>query len=336
LTAACGSFTIKGMKVLITGGTGFIGSLLADYLLYEKKAKIYALVRDINNLKWLNDRNIQFIEGTLHSFPSLPSDIEYVFHIAGCTKTHKLANYYTVNCQGTASLFQALINQKLSPKKIILLSSIAAGGPSKIGEALKEDGSPNPITPYGKSKLHGETEALKHKDKFQIVILRVGAVLGPRDRDFLPFFRLIQKRIFLSFAKESSRFPLCYVKDLIRALYLCTQKNLDNGEIINIANAKHYNWIELGQAIGKALGKKPLRINVPMFLAYPTTSLFHFMSKIIRKPTVINLYKLKDTRQESWIIDTNKAAEKLSFTPEYTIEEAIRETVDWYKQNNWI
>ena len=117
------------MKALLTGGTGFIGSHLAELLL-DKSAEIFALVRDPHNLKWLKGLNIHLLEGDLLSIPSLPSDIDYVFHVAGLTNSSDVADYYTVNQQGTASLFKSLHDQKILPKKIICLSSLAAAGPS--------------------------------------------------------------------------------------------------------------------------------------------------------------------------------------------------------------
>ena len=125
------------MRALVTGGTGFIGSHLINHLLDKNKAEVYALVRNLENLKWLKGMDIRFLDGNLFSIPSLPTNIDYVFHIAGITKARKLADYYTVNQHGTASLFQALQAQNIKPKRIFLLSSTAAAGPSRDGNPVK-------------------------------------------------------------------------------------------------------------------------------------------------------------------------------------------------------
>lgn len=67
------------MRAFVTGGTGFIGSHLIDYLLENKGAEVYALVRDPTNLKWLTGLDVHLLKGDLFTLPSLPSDIDYVF-----------------------------------------------------------------------------------------------------------------------------------------------------------------------------------------------------------------------------------------------------------------
>jgi len=327
---------MQKVKTFITGGTGFIGSHLINYLINKKNTEIFALIRNLNKLKWLEGLNIHFLEGSLLSIPSLPSDIDIIFHIAGLTKTNKSGDYYTVNQQGTASLFQALLSQKVFPKKIICLSSIAASCPSCKGKPVKEYSPPDPVTPYGKSKLQGEIEALKFKDKFSIVIIRVGAVFGPRDKDFLSYFKIINKGILPSVALKPRLLSFCYVKDLVKALDLCTQKNLESGEIINIADPTPYTWDEFGQAAGIALGKTLRKIKIPLPFIYTVSLFSELAGKISRNPSILNRHKFREMKQQGWIVDTKKATEKLSFQPQYSLQEAVRETVDWYIEQGWL
>jgi len=322
------------MKAFITGGTGFIGSHLIDFLL-NKGTQIFALVRDLDNLKALKGLNVHFLEGGLFSLPSLPSDLDYVFHLAGLTKASKSADYYTVNQQGSASLFQFISNQKISPK-VVYLSSLAAAGPCLDEKPIKESDSPNPVTHYGKSKLKGEEEALKFKDRFPIVILRAGAVFGPRDQDFLNFFKFINRGILPTFDVSQRPLSLCYVKDLVNALYLASQKELASGEIINIANPQPYSWDEIGRAAGQALGKNLRRIVIPLPIVYLFALVSGGISTLRRKPSIINRHKFKEMRQKGWVADVVKAREKLSFQTQYSLEEAMQETIDWYQRYNWL
>jgi len=85
------------MKIFITGGTGFIGSQLIEHFLDQRNADIYVLVRNRKNLKWLEGLDLHILEGDLSSIPLLPSDLDFVFHIAGITKAIRSAYYYTVN-----------------------------------------------------------------------------------------------------------------------------------------------------------------------------------------------------------------------------------------------
>jgi dihydroflavonol-4-reductase len=323
------------MKALITGGTGFIGSHLTEYLL-DKGVEVFALVRDQNNLKWLKGLDIHLLKGDLFSIPSLPSDIDYVFHAAGLTKSSKISSYYTVNQQGTASLLKALGSQKIFPKRVIFLSSVAALGPSINSKPVRESDPPRPITPYGKSKLMGEYEALKFKNVFPIVILRIAAAFGPRDRDFLSYFNLVKRGLLASLGRKERFYSLCYIKDLVNALYLCTQKDVENGGIFNIAHPSPCRWDDIGIATGKAMRKKLIRVKIPVPLVYIAALFLDLMGKITQTPAVMNRHKFKEMRQDGWVADTKKAEEKLSFCAQYSLEEAIRETIDWYIKNNWL
>jgi len=324
------------MKAFITGSTGFVGSHIIDYLSAKKNVEIFALVRDRNNLKWLKGQNINLLEGNLFSIPSLPSDIDIVFHIAGLTLTSNLANYYTVNQLGTASLFQALDSQSIRPKKILVLSSLAASGPSRNCEPVREDSPPRPITPYGESKLKGEEEALKYKEDFPVVILRATAIFGPRDRDFLAYFKYLKRGILPSVRSQKRYFSLCYIKDLVRAMDLAVQKDIKSGEIINIADPRHYSWDEFGEAAGKAMGITPKKVSVPFFLIQLIGLFGTAMGRLTKKPMLLNRDRVKDMRERCWIADVTKAQEMLSFSPQFPLEQAVQETIDWYIQNKWL
>jgi len=323
------------MKAFITGGTGFIGSHLVDFL-QGKGLEIYALVRDLNNTKWLTGLNINLVEGDLFSIPALPADIDYIFHVAGFTKASKSADYYTVNQQGTASLFQSLQSQQILPKKVISLSSIAAAGPSFEMKPVKEDDPPHPTTPYGKSKLMGEWEALNFKDVYPLVILRVGPVFGPRDRDFLQVFNLIKKGILPSLSSQQRLLSLCYVKDLVRAIDLCSQKELKSGEIINVADPRPYSWDEFGKAAGQALGKMPKSVRIPRFALYLGALISEIIGKVSKKPNIFDRDKYSQMKETAWIVDVSKAVEKLAFSPQYSLQEGIQETIEWYLKHNWL
>ncbi|MFQ6070344.1 MAG: NAD-dependent epimerase/dehydratase family protein [Candidatus Aminicenantales bacterium] len=320
------------MKAFVTGGTGFIGSNLIDYLL-EKDFEIFALVRNPQNLKWLEAKNIHILEGDLFSIPPLPSDIDFVFHIAGIGSAFKPADYYTVNQQGTASLFQALTQQGVSPRKIIFLSSTAAAGPTTADQKVSESTPPHPISPYGESKFRAEGEALKYSKTFPLVILRAAAVYGPRDMDFLRYFRIIKKGILPSLSGPERLVSLCYVKDLCRALFLSTKKELPSGEIINIAYNRPYPYDEIGITAGKILKKKLHKLSIPRPAAFLWSVSSEFSGIISRRPNIFNRHKYREMVQKSWVADTTKAAEKLSFEAEYSLEEGLRKTLPWYENN---
>lgn len=322
------------MKALVTGGTGFIGSHLCEYLL-SKGMEIYALVRDLSNLRYLKGLNINFIKGDLFTIPALPSDIRFVFHLAGKTKSLKLATYYTVNAQGTASLFKNLRKQRIFPK-VIYLSSLASAGPSQGSQARKETDPPQPVSPYGESKLRGEKEALKNKKEFPVVILRVGAVFGPRDRDFLSYFKFMKQGILPSFGFRPKLMSICYVKDVVRAIYLAAVKEVESGEIINIGDPHPYYYDDIGKLVGEVMGLKLKNIIFPIPAIYLIALVTDMASLLTGKVSILSRSKYKELKQSGWVADIGKAKEKLGFETQYSLKEAARETLNWYSQQGWL
>jgi len=322
------------MKALVTGGTGFIGSHLVEFL-SARDVEVFALVRDPNNLKLLKGLNARLLHGDLFSVPALPRDLDVVFHLAGMTKAVKTADYYTVNQQATASFFESFRRQGISPK-LIHLSSLAACGPSLDGRGRKEDDPPAPVSHYGKSKLLGEEAALSQKGQFPVVILRVGSVFGPRDADFLRFFKPIRRGILLSFGFKRRPMSICYVRDLVRALDAVARKPTASGEIFNIGDPVPYSFDDIGRMAGHVLGKTPRRIVVPLPVVYLAALVSDIATAFTGRPSVTTRKKFPELKQPGWLADVQKVRDKIGFETRYSLEEGLRETLGWYQANGWL
>jgi dihydroflavonol-4-reductase len=325
--------TIGPMKVFLTGGTGFIGAHLVDLLL-ARDMEVYVLVRNSEKESALLKKEVRVVRGDLFSIPPLPAGLDIVFHLAGKTRSLNSAGYYTVNQEGTASLFRSLRRLKERPK-VILLSSQAAAGPSLEGRPVKESDPPRPVTPYGWSKLRGEQEALKFKNEFPVAIVRASSVFGPQDRDFLSYFKVAARGLVLGYGGKRV-LSLVYIKDLAEALLLCVQKSYPSGEIFNIADPKPHTWEELGIAAASAVGRRYLKVRLPDSVYYLGILIAEAGSRLARTPPILDRDKIRVMIQPSWLLDVNKAAEMLSFRTRYPLDEAVRETISWYMAERWI
>ncbi|MBC7364625.1 MAG: NAD-dependent epimerase/dehydratase family protein [Candidatus Aminicenantes bacterium] len=323
------------MNILVTGGSGFIGSSLIEALLARKKHQVYALVRQPDKLAWLKGHpQLHFLVGDLLSLPPLPDNIELVFHLAGLTKSPRPSDYYTVNQAGTARLLERIFEKRLRPK-FVLLSSLAAGRPSNDGKPVKEEEPPAPASPYGKSKLLAELETLKYKDEMPVIIFRAAAIYGPRDQDFLQFFQNLKKGWLFTFNKKLT-LSLCYVVDLVRALMLGLDKDYKSGEIYNVADPVPRSWEEIGQKAAVYLGVKPQVVRVPLWLVKVAARLSEVRARITGKPSPVNISKYLDMEKLSWTADVSKIKKDLGFETIWDFEKALKETLDWYKKNGWL
>jgi len=321
------------VKAFLTGGTGFIGTHLTDLLL-AKGWEVCVLARNPDKESALRDKEVRLLRGDLFSIPALPAGLDIVFHLAGKNRSLNSADYYTVNQEGTASLFRFLGRLEDRPK-VILLSSQAAAGPSLDGRPVKESDPPHPVTSYGWSKLRSEQEALRFKDEFPITIVRACSVYGPRDRDFLTYFKLVARGIVLSLNEERAA-SLVYVKDLAEALFLCAGARLPSGEIINIADSLPYKWDELGTAAAAAMGKSCRKVKLPKSVFYLLSLLYEAGYRLTRNPGAFNRDKYRDLAQPGWLLDVGKAAELLSFRSRFSLEKGMRETISWYVAERWL
>ncbi|MEW6001574.1 MAG: NAD(P)-dependent oxidoreductase [Nitrospirota bacterium] len=320
------------MKALVTGATGFIGSHLCEELV-KRDYKVTCLVREISNLKWLEDISLKFVTGDcaeIDSLRNIVGNFDYIFHIAGVTKSCSKDDFFCINAKGTENLIKAVVEKNSRLNRFIYLSSLAAAGPSENGSPLREDCEPRPISGYGRSKLEGERALLEYRNLIPITILRPCAVYGPRDKDLFIFFKMIKKGIFPYWGK--CYYSLLYIDDLIQGIILAAESKKANGKIYFLSDSKFYTNEEIAMEISSALGKKVSRLAVPKFMM----PFFAFIGERINKGGIINRDKIKELNHSHWICDSRKAREEFGFVPKVGIKEGIKWTADWYRIHRWL
>jgi dihydroflavonol-4-reductase len=325
-------------KALVTGANGFVGSHLVEWLL-SKGYQVICLVRKTSNLRWLSGLEVEYVYADVKEKDSLKDvikDVDFVFHAAGLTKAKNREEYFKANCRGTKNLIEACVEHNPRIKRFVYISSQAAVGPGKDEKPLDETAPCNPITDYGKSKLEGEKIVLEFSSQLPVTIIRPPAVYGPRDPDILSFFKVANKGFRTLLGKGVRYLSLCYIEDLMDGIILAAESPKGIGQIYFIADDQIYSWEEAFRIVAKVINKKTITLKIPKAFLYAIAFVSENIARIMGKPTVINVQKVREITQQYWLCDVSKAKKELGFSPQYKLEEGAKKTVRWYRERGWL
>jgi nucleoside-diphosphate-sugar epimerase len=320
------------MTALVTGATGFIGSFLAEALI-RKGYAVTCLVRKTSDLRWIRHLTLDFLFADLadrDAYAKKLRGFDYIFHVAGLTKADSEKAFFHTNAECARVLATAAAEENPKLKRFLLVSSLAAAGPSLDGVPSTEDSPPRPVSAYGRSKLEGERAAVSCGGSIPVTIVRPPAVYGPKDRDFFLVFKAVQKGIFPYWGKCS--YSLIYVEDLVRGLILAAEKSEAAGKTYYLADSRVYTNDDILRALSAALGRSAIRLRLPR-LVLPVLAT---VIQKYQKKGIINADKMQEIRFPHWTCDPARAQRELGFCTEISLGEGFSKTTDWYRKERWL
>lgn len=323
---------------VVTGANGFVGSHLVDYLL-EKGDDVHCIVRKSSNLRWLDGKNVTIHDSGLFDKEGLKkilNDVDYLYHVAGVVKAKREEGYFKGNVETTRNLLDTVLEVAPKIKRVLIVSSLTASGPSKLDNPNNEETPTAPITNYGRSKVAQEELAKSYMDKLPITIVRPPAIFGERDTEIYLIFKTYKQGLMTLVGFNKKEVSLIYVKDLVDGIYLAATNEVAIGETYFISSKEFYNWPQIGEIIKKAMGKGAITLRLPHAVIYGVATVAQFFAMFSSKPATINLEKAKDFVQEAWTCDTTKSQKDLGFEEKYSLDEGMKNTIDWYKKEEWL
>jgi nucleoside-diphosphate-sugar epimerase len=335
--------------VLVTGATGFIGGHLTHSLV-ERGHRVRCLVRKTSNIDPLRRLHVECVEAHLLDHEGLAQaarGVDCVFHLAAVTSAFRRATLMEVNGQGCGNVASACAAQP-NPPVLVVVSSIAAAGPTRRGSIKTEHAPPNPISNYGRSKRAGELAAAHYADRVPITVVRPGIVFGAGGMEMLPMFRSIDRlRIHAVAGLHSPPLSVIHVSDLVELL----DRAADRGQRVAAAAHNHAcgrgyyfacrgeypDYFEFGRLLHQALGHRYTSfVHFPEPIPWLFGGVGELLGRVRGKPQSLNIDKIREAVAPSWACSCEAARRDLDFAPRQTLLEQLRHTAGWYRDHGWL
>ncbi len=327
------------MKVLVTGGSGFLGSHVAEQL-SQAGHTVRALVRKSSNRKFLSTlASVELVEGTVedkNSVDEAMKGVDAVVHSAGLVKARTQEEFFACNTQGTANLLDAAIAHAPNLKRFVHVSSLEACGPSLDQKPVPVD-QEKPVTAYGRSKLAAEKEVLARKDRLPVVILRPAAIYGPRDVEILEAFRAVRRRQYPVIGDGSMLGCYTYGPDCALACIRAIERNVPSGSIYFVDNGEPLSMARaMGEILPEAVGRAPLvRFGIPFPILQLASVGVETYGRVRKKAVMLTREKVAMLRHH-WVCDSQKTRDDLAWQPTVSFSEGVKVTAKWYEENGWL
>jgi len=307
---------LKGQRVLITGVTGFLGANLVRELI-RRQAKIHGLVRpaanlwriaevvseiDLHSLDLTDWRGLERVISQVHP--------EIIFHLAAISGHHltreERREALQTNVMGTFNLLEATASENYQIF-IHIGSSLEYGPKSK---PLQEFDLLEPSTFRGVAKASATLICLQfaRANRLPVVVLRPFSIYGPWEQAT----RLIPTAILsilqgqeISLTAPGFRHDFIYVEDVLNACLLALQAENIAGEVINIGSGRQWSNEQVVEIIQAVAGKKI--------------------------STRIGDYPHCPSDTTHWVANIEKAKRLLKWEPQYTFQQGLKETYDWFR-----
>jgi dihydroflavonol-4-reductase len=325
------------LDILLTGGTGFIGSQLAQAGL--RQGHRITVASPVNNdterfrCELLARAGIAVIDVRLHDRDRLREVLagrDAVIHLAAAQHEAEAPESYfhKVNVEGTRLLLELACEQGV--RRFVHGSTIGVYGQAAAGE-LDEDSPLAPDNAYGRTKLEAEHTVREFSPLIETAIVRISEAYGPGDLRLLKLFRAIDKGRYVTLGAGRNERQLIYVDDLCRGMIAAATSGSAVGQTIILAGNERLTTDDVAAGIGSALGRRRAVRHVPLWpFDVAATVMETVLPPLGMKPPLHR--RRLDYFRKSFRFSTARAQRLLDFRPEITFAEGARRTAQWYRE----
>lgn len=317
------------VKVLITGGAGFLGINLVRHFLKKKMDDIR--VFDLVDFDYAEKIKIDFVKGDIRNKEDVARamrDVGLVVHAAAALPLYKKSDIYSTDVEGTSNLLYEAYRQQVD--RVIYISSTAVYG-IPDHHPLYEDDPLRGVGDYGVAKIKAEEACLGYRAKAMCVpIIRPKSFVGP---ERLGVFALLYDwakdgKNFPMIGSGDNRYQLLDVEDLCEFIYICaTNDRAIVNDTFNIGAKEFTTMKEDWQAVldEAGYGKK-----IIPFPAWPLILALRILEFFKLSPLYQWVY---ETARKDSFIGIEKAEKKLGFKPRFSNKDALLRNYHWYLDN---
>jgi len=308
--------------IALTGATGFVGAHILDRALGEGHS-VKAITRrpqeDRKGLKW--------VSGDLHNKTALEEiveDAEVLIHCAGAIKARRKEDFHDINTNPVETLLD-ILGQRKGPGQdchVIFVSTLTARHPH--------------LSPYARSKYNAE-ELLKAKSSAHPwTIIRPPAVYGPGDMEILKLFRAMKRGYAPVAGRVDNTFSLIHGRDLSAAVLSVCHHEGAYGATIEPDDKKKggYTVHDVAGVVSAEMERNVRPLAVPYGLLNMLALANEGVSYLAGKAPIFSRHKVREMAYPDWVADPETHKAVSHWAPEIGLEEGVRETVKWYRDNN--
>lgn len=333
-------------KVLVTGAGGFIGGFIVEEAL-NRGYDVWAAVRRSTSRQYLQDSRIHFVELDFSDETAFKATItaelqshgkwDYVVHNLGATKCANFDDFTRINCGCLRLLVDTLRGLDAVPDGFVMMSSMSVLG---LGDErgytpFSSKTIPMANTKYGLSKLKAETYLQSIPD-FPYIAMRPTGVYGPHERDYFLMIKSIAQGFDFSVGFRRQMLTFIYVRDLASAVFDALESGVRRKSYL-LTDGKTYSQTEFRQIVKRLLGKRfVVPVKAPMWIVKIVCTVAERIAAAKGKASTLNRDKYVILKQRNWTCDITDAVNDFGYAPRYDLERGLTETIQWYRDNDWL